>query len=91
MPRKISAVKYRPVFLKHLSRLPKGIIEKAKEREQIFRKNAFDPRLRTHKLHGRDKDSWAFWIDYTYRIKFIFLSEEEVLFLDVGTHDIYKK
>lgn len=90
MTRKIDAVKYHPVFLKHLSRLPTRIIEKAKEREQIFRKDAFDPRLRTHKLHGKDKDSWAFWIDYTYRIKFVFLAEEEVLFLDVGTHDIYK-
>ncbi|MDO8728767.1 MAG: type II toxin-antitoxin system mRNA interferase toxin, RelE/StbE family [bacterium] len=90
MPRKINGIKYSLVFLKHLSRLPRKIIKKAKEHEQIFREDTFDPHLRTHKLHGKDKDSWVFWIDYTYRIKFIFLAEEEVLFLDVGTHDIYK-
>jgi mRNA-degrading endonuclease YafQ of YafQ-DinJ toxin-antitoxin module len=90
MPRKISEVKYSHTFLKHLSRLPQKLIRKAEERELIFRQDVFDPRLRTHKLHGKDQDSWAFWIDFTHRIKFIFLNEEEVLFLDIGTHDMYK-
>lgn len=76
-------------FDKRYKKLPRKIKEKAKEREQIFRENAFDHRLRTHKLHGKEKETWAFWIDYTYRIKFVFIDEEEVLFLDVGTHDIY--
>lgn len=87
MPRKINGIKYSPIFLKHLSQFPRRIIEKAKEREQIFREDTFDSRLHAHKLHGKDRDSWAFWIDYTYRIKFIFLAEDEVLFLDIGTHD----
>lgn len=90
MPRKISKIEYSRKFLKHLSQLPRKIVNKAKEREQIFRGDAFDPRIRTHKLHGKNHDSWAFWIDHTYRIKFIFLANEEVLFLDIGTHDIYK-
>jgi len=90
MPRRVSGVNYSRDFLKHLSGLPQKVIEKAKERELIFREDAFDSRLRTHKLHGKDRDTWAFWIDYTYRIKFIFLNEGEVLFLDVGTHEVYK-
>lgn len=90
MQRRIREVRYSAIFLKHLSRLHKTIIERAKEREQIFKVNAFDFRLRTHKLHGKDRHAWAFWIDYDYRIKFVFLGEEEVLFLDIGTHDIYK-
>lgn len=77
--------------MKRFLRLPKHIAEKAKERERIFRNDAFDPRLRTHKLHGKENALFGFWIDYTYRIKFIFLAEEEVLFLDVGMHDdVYK-
>lgn len=77
--------------MKRLARLPKKIIEKARERELIFREDALDQRLRTHKLHGEHRIAFAFWIDYTYRITFIFLNEEEVLFLDVGTHnDVYK-
>ena len=90
MERKISEVRYGNIFLKHAFRLPKKIIKKAGEKEQAFKENAFHPTLHTHKLHGKEQGSWAFWIDYDYRIKFIFLSENEVLFLDIGTHNIYK-
>lgn len=77
-------------FEKNYQKLPKRIKEKAKEKESIFRRNAFDPRLRIHKLSGKDKECWAFWINRSYRIKFIFLPNREVLFLDIGLHDIYK-
>ena len=39
---------------------------------------------------AEEKETWAFWINYKYRIKFIFLSDNDVLSLDIGTHDIYK-
>jgi mRNA-degrading endonuclease YafQ of YafQ-DinJ toxin-antitoxin module len=63
--------------------------EEAKGKELAFRENPFDSTLKTHKLHGKEKDACAFWINYSYRIKFIFLDAETVLFLDIGTHDIY--
>ena len=84
---KITEIRTARLFEKHYKRLPRSIKEKAKEREDIFRADAFDPRLRTHKLHGKDKDLWAFWIDYHYRIKFLFLDDHAALFLDVGRHD----
>ncbi|MDO9288047.1 MAG: hypothetical protein Q7T83_04585 [Thermodesulfovibrionales bacterium] len=79
-----------PRFEKNYKSLPKKVKEKAKEKEAIFRERPFAPILKTHKLSGKEKEAWAFSIDYSYRIKFIFLTEEKVLFLDVGTHDIYK-
>ena len=79
-----------PIFKKSYKKLPKRIKEKAKEKEIIFRENPFDQRLKTHKLSGKNKECWAFWITHTYRIKFIFLSNKEILFLDIGTHKIYK-
>lgn len=79
-----------PRFDKNYKRLPKELKERAKSKEKIFRKDPFDPRLKTHKLSGKEKECWAFWIDYHYRIKFIFLDGDEVLFLDIGTHEIYK-
>jgi mRNA-degrading endonuclease YafQ of YafQ-DinJ toxin-antitoxin module len=86
----IKEIKVSPLFEKHYKKLPKKIKEKAKEKEKIFRENPFHPLLKTHKLHGKDKDCWAFWIDYKFRIKFIFLSDNEVLFLDIGPHNIYR-
>lgn len=90
MNKRIKEIKVSPLFEKHYKKLPKEIKKKAKEKEKIFRNNTSDPRLRIHKLHGKEKEVWAFWIDYRYRIKFVFLNEEEVLFLDIGSHEIYK-
>jgi len=87
---KIESIEYSNKFLKSSTKLPKKVLNKAEEKEKIFRQNFFDSRLRTHKLSGKDKNCWAFWINNSYRIKFIFLSKKEVLFLDIGTHDIYK-
>lgn len=83
-------IKISPRFEKNYKKLPKSVKKKAKEKEVIFKDNHFDSRLKTHKLKGKDKGCWAFWIDYHYRIKFIFLNDEEILFLDIGTHEIYK-
>ncbi len=88
--RRIKRIEYSRKFLKSLEKLPKRIIEKAEKKEKIFKENPFHPLLSTHKLSGKERESWDFDIDYNYRIKFIFLSDEEVLFLDIGTHDIYK-
>ena len=79
-----------PRFIKSYKKLHKEIQEKAKVKEAVFRINPFDKRLKTHKLSGKEKEVWAFWVDYSYRIKFIFLTKDEVLFLDIGTHDFYK-
>lgn len=86
----IKEVKVSSLFEKHYKKLPTKIKEKSKEREEIFKENPFHPILKTHKLSGKDKECWAFWINYSYRIKFIFSNEDKVLFLDIGQHDIYK-
>ena len=84
------SVEYSRKFLKQAARLPQRIIEQAELREDLFRDSPFDPRLETHKLHGEEKDVWSFSINRSYRIKFIFLGKNKVLFLEVGTHNIYK-
>ena len=83
-------IRVTPLFERHYKKLSQRIQEKTKQKEKIFRINSFHPALKTHKLSGREKEIWAFWINDSYRIKFIFLPNKEVLFLDIGTHDIYK-
>lgn len=87
---RIKSIEYSNKFLKSSKKLPERIITKAEEKELIFRQSPFDPRLKTHKLSGKDKDCWAFSVTDVYRIKFVFLANEEVLFLDTGTHNIYE-
>ncbi|MEK7553913.1 MAG: type II toxin-antitoxin system mRNA interferase toxin, RelE/StbE family [Patescibacteria group bacterium] len=83
-------VGYSRKFLKNASRLPKKLIALAEEKESLFRNEPHHPSLRTHQLHGKERGTSAFWINYHYRIKFIFLSDNHVLFLDIGPHDLYK-
>ena len=78
-----------PRFDKHYRKLAKSVKEKLKAKETIFRAFPFDQSLRTHKLHGKDKGAWGFWIDFRYRVKFLFVTESTILFLDIGLHDIY--
>ena len=86
----INNIEYSKKFLRALKKINSSIIQKVSTRERIFKNNAFDHRLRTHKLSGKDQNSWSFYVDYSIRIKFIFLSNKEVLFLDIGPHNIYK-
>ncbi|MFH1170069.1 MAG: type II toxin-antitoxin system mRNA interferase toxin, RelE/StbE family [Candidatus Vogelbacteria bacterium] len=85
--RKEIRIQYSEQFLKRLKKLAKRILEKAEEREIIFRANPFDPRLETHKLHGKDKLHWAYSVDWKYRVKFLFLNDNDILYLTIGTHD----
>lgn len=77
-------------FEKSYKKLSQKVKARAAIKERVFRENPFHPTLKTHKLHGKEKEMWAFWINQKYRIKFIFLEEGVVLFLDIGTHDIYE-
>lgn len=88
----IANVYTHPTFNRHYAKLPKKLKTLAKEKERIFRTEPYHPSLRTHQLNGKDLGAWAFWINQKYRIKFVFLDESRtsVLFLDVGTHDIYE-
>lgn len=77
-------------FDRHYRKLPASVKTSAKERERLFRTDPYHPRLRTHKLHDKERGAWAFWINQKYRIIFVFLSETHILFLDIGTHDRYR-
>ena len=65
------------------SRLKKKFWEKMEN----FLENPFSQQLRTHKLSGKLAGQWAFSIDDDCRIVFEFVSKNQVLLIDVGSHD----
>jgi len=81
---------YSSKFAREYRKLPLKIKKIAEEKEKIFRKNPFDPRLKTHKLKGSLKDFFSFSIDQKYRIIFEFIGSDTVWFHSVGEHSIYK-
>jgi len=82
-------IHYTSDFRKAYRQLPRRIQDAVDRKDALFRKNPFEPSLRTHKLHGRLEGLWAFWVVHEYRILFEFL-DGGAIFYDVGTHDIYK-
>ncbi len=80
-------IHYSEKFLKHASKLPRKIQTLAEEKEKIFLAHPFDPRLKTHKLHGKDRNHWAYWVDNKIRVKFLFLDDGDIIYLNIGTHD----
>ena len=80
---------YLPKFARQYKKLPEEVQGAAEKKEKLFRKNPFDPRLKTHKLTGTLSEFWAFSVTHSYRIIFDFVDGDVVYFYQIGTHDIY--
>ena len=78
-----------PRFGISYQKLLRSVQEKAEQKEIIFRANPFDSRLDTHKLHGKLKNQWSFSVDGRHRVLFEFFAKGEIIFLDIGDHQIY--
>jgi mRNA-degrading endonuclease YafQ of YafQ-DinJ toxin-antitoxin module len=76
-------------FEKQFKLLPKQIQNIYFKKEKLFLENIFYPSLKTHKLSGRQEGSFSFSVDYHYRVVFDKLADNEVLLLEIGTHEIY--
>lgn len=81
---------YSSKFAKEYKKLPLKVKLSAEKREKVFRKDPFNPSLKTHKLTGKLKDYHSFSLDFHYRIIFEFVEKDIVWFHTVGTHEIYK-
>lgn len=77
-------------FRKAFKKIPEDVVKQFKVKQSIFKKNPFAPSLKTHKLSGKLSHYYSFSINYQYRVLFEFLNEKAVLFINVGTHEIYK-
>lgn len=87
---KISKIHYTSRFIKDFKKISRDKQKQAAVREKIFRENCFEPRLKTHKLTGSLKDYWSFSVTHSDRILFRFISEKEIIFYKIGTHEIYR-
>jgi mRNA-degrading endonuclease YafQ of YafQ-DinJ toxin-antitoxin module len=59
-------------------------------RLELFINDPFDAKLKTHKLSGKLKGLWSFYIEYDLRIIFYFTKNKpkKAVFVDIGTHDV---
>ena len=90
MARPIRRLFHSAQFARAYRKLPPDLQEQAETREKIFRADAFDRRLKTHKLRGKFSGFWSFSISYSYRIIFTFEKDGVAVFHDVGDHRVYQ-
>lgn len=82
---------YSSKFTREYKKLPAAIKIIAEKQEVIFRKNPFDPKLKTHKLKGRLNDFLSFSIGQKYRIIFELTADRKTAYFhSVGDHAIYQ-
>ncbi|MDP4007019.1 MAG: type II toxin-antitoxin system RelE/ParE family toxin [bacterium] len=87
---KITRAHSTPYFEERFRKLPKEIQKIVPRKIFLFEVNPFHPGLDTHKLKGPLAMFWSFAINKQYRVLFRFLKNNEVVYYDIGTHDIYK-
>ncbi len=82
-------IRFHKDFIKRVKKYSckKSAIEEA---IKLFQFDYQNPRLKAHKLTGPLLGNWAFSIDYHLRIMFYFEDGNTVVFLDIGTHEIYR-
>ena len=81
---------YPQVFMKKLSKLEIDLQEEAIQKTDLFKDRKNHKMLKVHKLQGKFSGCFGFSINYKFRIAFKYISKNEVLFLDIGDHDIYR-
>ncbi|HEY9809141.1 MAG TPA: type II toxin-antitoxin system YafQ family toxin [Halomicronema sp.] len=66
--------------------------QRIEQKLYLLAADPFNPLLRTHKLKGELAGAWSCTVDYDCRLVFKFVEnqetgEEEILLIDIGTHD----
>lgn len=82
-------ITYKPTFLRDFKKLEKKIQIEAREKMALFTDEENHERLRVHKLIGKLKGCHSLSVTYAHRIIFSWESKDTVVFLGIGTHDIY--
>jgi mRNA-degrading endonuclease YafQ of YafQ-DinJ toxin-antitoxin module len=76
-------------FLRQLKKLSVPLQEDVIQKIELFKNKENHKQLKVHKLSGPFDTYHSFSVNYSYRILFDYVSQEEVVLLKVGTHDIY--
>jgi len=77
-------------FEKQFDKLSKNIQRIAVRKILLFENNPFHLGLNAHKLKGELSSFWSFYINDSIRVLLRFLKNNEVIYYDIDTHDIYK-
>jgi mRNA-degrading endonuclease YafQ of YafQ-DinJ toxin-antitoxin module len=80
-------------FWRSFGKLPVQQQQKAREAFLVFKRDPFDPRLRSHKIHKLSarygRIVYAAEIEADLRVAF-YITGDMVVTVDIGSHDVYR-
>lgn len=77
---------FKKAFKNRIKNNPK-LVKKTIERIAIFVNDPKSPIIKDHQLTGDRRQHRAFWITGDIRIIYFPVSKNEVIFVDIGTHN----
>lgn len=83
-------ITFSPRFLRLLKKCSPDLFQEARENIEMFRDEKNHHLLKIHKLSGRLREQWSFSVNYQTRILFVYLAPNEVFFVVIGDHDVYR-
>lgn len=83
-------IAFTPKFLRLLKRLPRDLQEDVITKIKLLNDTNNHHSLKVHKLKGRLKGFYSFSVDYKNRVIFEHISDDEIVLLAVGDHDMYR-
>ena len=87
---RIEIIRYAPRFKRKFKRIGPELRSQVDQAIRSFQLNPFDPRLKTHRLEGKLKGCYSFSVNYYIRIIFVFENSVSAIFMDLGSHSVYK-
>lgn len=84
------SIVYSPFFVRKYNKLEGGLQEDVIQKIALFNDKENHKMLNVHKLNGKFSEYFSFSVNYKFRIVFRYTSKEDVMFVDIGGHEIYK-
>jgi len=81
---------YKPSFVREFKKLPIDLQADALDKIELFKDSGNHKRLKVHKLKGKLGNYHSFSVTYSHRIVFCYTSKNEVVFLAIGDHAVYR-
>mgnify|MGYP001584864464 FL=1 len=83
-------LQYAPKFLRQMRKLEPELQNEVLVKVEMFKNRKNHNVLDVHKLKGKLSGSYAFSVNYKYRIVFDYISDNQATLLVIGDHDVYK-
>lgn len=83
-------ISYKATFVRQYDKLDEGLQREVLEKIELLKDKGNHNLLKVHKLHGRLKKNYSFYVNYKIRAVFMWEGSEKAILLAIGDHDVYK-